>query len=114
VKIKFKLDIVIKGVKSDFLTIKFLNKDDNEFNKVLDQYENSKKYRKIIDNIADRIRLMANRFGIRKDYLKDEGPNNVHRFRNTGKEFRLLCLPYGKFNLIIGGAAIKKLGTDTY
>ncbi len=57
---------------------------------------------------------MADKHGIRKDFLKDEGANNIHRFKGTGKEFRLLCLPYGKFNIIIGGAAIKLSGTETY
>ncbi len=123
-KIKFKLDIVLEGEKSDILTIKFLDEDDNEFGKVLDQYEDSKDYSRIIDNIADRIQLMADKYGIVTKYFKDEGPNNVHRFRipeeekkkinKTKDRFRLLCLVYGKFNIIIGGAAIKLSGTDTY
>jgi len=114
VKIKFKLDIVLEGTKSIFLSIKFLEDDKNEFEKVLDKFKNSEKFRKILDNISDRILLMADKFGVDKDFFKDEGERNVYRFNKTGKEFRLLCLPYGRFNVIIGGGAIKKPGTDTY
>lgn len=91
-----------------------MNENNNEFEKILDQYEGSKEFGKIIDNIADRIIKMSDEIGARQEFFKDEGPNSVYRFRSTGKKFRILCLRYGNLNIIIGGSAIKSSGTRSY
>ncbi len=86
------------------MAIQFTGDSDTTYDQFVTDHE--KTHGEILVDIADRIRRMADKTGIRDGFFKDEGPHCVKRIKGTD-DLRIYCLKYGGACVILGHGGIK-------
>jgi hypothetical protein len=107
---------IFTGSQTNFYTVLFDEEKQSLFEKFI--LENKKAFPEEIENIKNRLKVIADRTGAREQYFKlDEGKpgDGVCALYDTPiKNLRLYCVRYGNVAVILGGGGYKPKGMKKF
>lgn len=108
----FRISTYDLGSKAKIYSVFVDGSEEDEFSKFLKVFYPSHKQQ--IEHLAEKIKEIAGRFGIREIFFKDQGIGAVYRFKNLKDDktdIRLYCIKWGSNLLILGGGGTKNVRT---
>ncbi|MCA6438030.1 MAG: hypothetical protein IM600_16835 [Bacteroidetes bacterium] len=100
---------ILQGDYTNFYTAKIVGEDLSLFENFIS--ENKNKHQKELENIRNRIKVMAHNTGARETFFKTKegvpGDGVCALYDEEEKNLRLYCVRYGKLVVVLGGGGEK-------